>query len=237
MKRNYKKENTMYNVMVVDDEANILKLMDIWLTRAGFGVITATNGEEALAKLKKEEVDLIVADVMMPVMDGFTLVETLRAEGNSIPVILATAKESIDDKKSGFNCGADDYMVKPIDHEELVLRINAIIKRADIRKEKKIVVGSCTVDYQTLSVYNDKGDREVFSKKEFLILYKLLTYPERIFTKNQLMDEFWGSETDSFSDTVKVHVNRIRNKIAAFPEIDIATVRGFGYRGIRNEQK
>lgn len=227
----------MYNVMVVDDEANILKLMDIWLTRAGFGVITATNGEEALAKLKKEEVDLIVADVMMPVMDGFTLVETLRAEGNSIPVILATAKESIDDKKSGFNCGADDYMVKPIDHEELVLRINAIIKRADIRKEKKIVVGSCTVDYQTLSVYNDKGDREVFSKKEFLILYKLLTYPERIFTKNQLMDEFWGSETDSFSDTVKVHVNRIRNKIAAFPEIDIATVRGFGYRGIRNEQK
>ncbi len=227
----------MYNVMVVDDEVNILKLMDIWLTRAGFGVITATNGEEALAKLKKEEVDLIVADVMMPKMDGFTLVETLRAEGNSIPVILATAKESIDDKKSGFNCGADDYMVKPIDHEELVLRINAIIKRADIRKEKKIVVGSCTVDYQTLSVYNDKGDREVFSKKEFLILYKLLTYPERIFTKNQLMDEFWGTETDSFSDTVKVHVNRIRNKIAAFPEIDIATVRGFGYRGIRNEQK
>ena len=227
----------MYNVMVVDDEVNILKLMDIWLTRAGFGVITATNGEEALAKLKKEEVDLIVADVMMPKMDGFTLVETLRAEGNSIPVILATAKESIDDKKSGFNCGADDYMVKPIDHEELVLRINAIIKRADIRKEKKIVVGSCTVDYQTLSVYNDKGDHEVFSKKEFLILYKLLTYPERIFTKNQLMDEFWGTETDSFSDTVKVHVNRIRNKIAAFPEIDIATVRGFGYRGIRNEQK
>ena len=227
----------MYNVMVVDDEVNILKLMDIWLTRAGFGVITATNGEEALAKLKKEEVDLIVADVMMPKMDGFTLVETLRAEGNSNPVILATAKESIDDKKSGFNCGADDYMVKPIAHEELVLRINAIIKRADIRKEKKIVVGSCTVDYQTLSVYNDKGDREVFSKKEFLILYKLLTYPERIFTKNQLMDEFWGMETDSFSDTVKVHVNRIRNKIAAFPEIDIATVRGFGYRGIRNEQK
>lgn len=226
----------MYNILLVDDEANILKLMEIWLKRAGFGVVTAMNGEEALTKLKKEDIDLIVADVMMPVMDGFTLVETLRAEGKTIPVILATAKESIEDKKEGFNCGADDYMVKPIDHEELVLRINAVIKRADIRKEKKIVVGSCTVDYQSLSVYNEEGKREILSKKEFLILYKLLTYPERVFTKNQLMDEFWGAESDSFPDTVKVHINRIRNKIAAFPEIDIATVRGFGYRGIKNEK-
>lgn len=226
----------MYNILLVDDEANILKLMEIWLKRAGFGVVTALNGEEALAKLKKEDIDLIVADVMMPVMDGFTLVETLRAEGKTVPVILATAKESIDDKKEGYNCGADDYMVKPINHEELVLRINAVIKRADIRKEKKIVVGPCTIDYQSLSVYDERGNREFFSKKEFLILYKLLTYPERVFTKNQLMDEFWGSESDSYSDTVKVHINRIRNKIKAFPEIDVVTVRGFGYRGIRNEK-
>lgn len=224
----------MYNILLVEDDAHILKLMDIWLTRSGFSVLTATNGEEALDIVKGGEVDLIVADVMMPKMDGFTMVETLRAEGNDIPVILATAKETIQDKKEGFNCGADDYMVKPIDHEELVLRINAIIKRADIRREKKITVGDCTVDYQTLSVYNEKGEKEVFSKKEFLILYKLLTYPERIFTKSQLMDEFWGIDSDSFTDTVKVHINRIRNKIAKFPEIDIVTVRGFGYRGIKN---
>lgn len=224
----------MYNILLVEDDAHILKLMDIWLTRSGFSVLTATNGEEALDMVKGGEVDLIVADVMMPKMDGFTMVETLRAEGNDIPVILATAKETIQDKKEGFNCGADDYMVKPIDHEELILRINAIIKRADIRREKKITVGDCTVDYQTLSVYNEKGDKEVFSKKEFLILYKLLTYPERIFTKSQLMDEFWGVDSDSFTDTVKVHINRIRNKIAKFPEIDIVTVRGFGYRGIKN---
>lgn len=224
----------MYNILLVEDDAHILKLMDIWLTRSGFSVLTATNGEEALDVVKGGEVDLIVADVMMPKMDGFTMVETLRAEGNDIPVILATAKETIQDKKEGFNCGADDYMVKPIDHEELVLRINAIIKRADIRREKKITVGNCTVDYQTLSVYNEKGDKEVFSKKEFLILYKLLTYPERIFTKSQLMDEFWGIDSDSFTDTVKVHINRIRNKIVKFPEIDIVTVRGFGYRGIKN---
>lgn len=224
----------MYNILLVEDDAHILKLMDIWLTRSGFSVLTATNGEEALDMVKGGEVDLIVADVMMPKMDGFTMVETLRAEGNDIPVILATAKETIQDKKEGFNCGTDDYMVKPIDHEELILRINAIIKRADIRREKKITVGDCTVDYQTLSVYNEKGDKEVFSKKEFLILYKLLTYPERIFTKSQLMDEFWGVDSDSFTDTVKVHINRIRNKIAKFPEIDIVTVRGFGYRGIKN---
>lgn len=224
----------MYNILLVEDDAHILKLMDIWLTRSRFSVLTATNGEEALDVVKGGEVDLIVADVMMPKMDGFTMVETLRAEGNDIPVILATAKETIQDKKEGFNCGADDYMVKPIDHEELVLRINAIIKRADIRREKKITVGNCTVDYQTLSVYNEKGDKEVFSKKEFLILYKLLTYPERIFTKSQLMDEFWGIDSDSFTDTVKVHINRIRNKIVKFPEIDIVTVRGFGYRGIKN---
>ena len=224
----------MYNVLVVEDEVNILKLMNIRLTKSGFNVFTAENGAIALDVVSKAEIDLIIADVMMPVMDGFEFVERLRAEGKNIPVIFVTAKETLEDKKTGFNLGADDYMVKPIDHEELVLRINALLKRADIRKEKKIVIGTCTVDYESLSVYNDKGYVVQLSKKEFLILYKLLTYPERIFTKTQLMDEFWGYESDSFSDTVKVHINRIRNKIANFPEIDVVTVRGLGYRGIKN---
>ena len=170
---------------------------------------------------------------MMPVMDGFELIENIRAEGRSMPVIIVTAKESLDDKKTGFNLGADDYMVKPIDHEELVLRIHALLKRADIRRDKKLVVGSCTLDYESLSVFNE-NETVQFSKKEFLILYKLLSYPERIFTKNQLMDEFWGYESDTYSDTVKVHINRIRNKIANFKEIDVITVRGLGYRGIKN---
>lgn len=224
----------MYNILVVEDEVNILKLMSIRLTKSGFNVFSASNGEEGLAVIKKEDVDLIVADVMMPKMDGFEMIENLRAEGKNIPIIITTAKESLDDKKVGFNLGADDYMVKPIDHEELVLRINALLKRADIRKEKKIVVGSCTLDYESLSVFNDKGQSAMLSKKEFLILYKLLSYPERIFTKNQLMDEFWGYESDTYSDTVKVHVNRIRNKIEPFPEIDVITVRGLGYRGVKN---
>jgi DNA-binding response OmpR family regulator len=158
----------------------------------------------------------------------------MRADGKNLPVIFVTAKESLDDKRTGFNVGADDYMVKPIDHEELVLRINALLKRADIRKNKKLVIGSCTLDYEALSVYNSEGEVVQFSKKEFLILYKLLSYPERIFTKNQLMDEFWGYESDTYSDTVKVHINRIRNKIASFPEIDVITVRGLGYRGVKN---
>ena len=224
----------MYNVLVVEDEVNILRLMEIRLTKSGFNVFTATNGKEAIDVVKKGDTDLIVADVMMPVMDGFTMVENLRADGVAIPIILVTAKESIDDKRSGFNYGADDYMVKPIDHEELVLRINAILKRADIRREKRLVVGDCTLDHDRLSVYNSKGREELLSKKEFLILFKLLSYPERIFTKSQLMDEFWGYDSDSYSDTVKVHINRIRNKIADFPEIDVVTVRGLGYRGVKN---
>lgn len=230
----WQKGEFMYNVLVVEDEVNILKLMNIRLTKSGFNVFLAENGEQALAVVKKEEIDIIVADVMMPVMDGFEMVELLRAEGKAIPVIFVTAKESLDDKKTGFNLGADDYMVKPIDHEELVLRINALLKRADIRREKKLVVGNCTLDYESLSVIGANGEVSQLSKKEFLILYKLLSYPEKIFTKNQLMDEFWGYESDTYSDTVKVHINRIRNKISAFPEIDVVTVRGLGYRGIKN---
>ncbi len=224
----------MYNVLVVEDEINILKLMNIRLIKSGFNVFTAENGEMALNVLSKEEIDLVVADVMMPVMDGFEFVERMRAEGKNIPVIFVTAKESLDDKRTGFNLGADDYMVKPIDHEELVLRINALLKRADIRRTKKLTIGTCTLDYESLSVFNNEGYKVLFSKKEFLILYKLLSYPERIFTKNQLMDEFWGYESDTYSDTVKVHINRIRNKISAFPEIDVITVRGLGYRGVKN---
>ncbi len=224
----------MYNLLVVEDEVNILKLMTIRLTKSGFNVFGASNGGDALSIIKKEDIDLIVADIMMPQMDGFEMIESLRAEGYSTPIIIVTAKESLDDKKRGFNLGADDYMVKPIDHEELILRVNALLKRADIRKEKKIVVGSCTLDYESLSVFNDKGYNAQLSKKEFLILFKLLSYPEKIFTKNQLMDEFWGYESDSYSDTVKVHINRIRNKIAPISEIDVVTVRGLGYRGVKN---
>ncbi len=224
----------MYNVLVVEDDANILKLMSIRLKKSGFNVLQAENAKEALDVIHSGDADIMVADVMMPGMDGFRLVEKIREEGNRMPIILATAKESLEDKKEGFNCGADDYMVKPIEHEELVLRINALIKRADFRREKKLTVGSVTLDYEKLSVYNDKGEEAQLSKKEFLILFRLISYPEKIFTKSQLMDEFWGYESDTYSDTVKVHINRIRNKIAKFPEIDVVTVRGLGYRGIKN---
>lgn len=224
----------MYNVLVVEDDANILKLMSIRLKKSGFNVLQAENAKEALDVIHSGDADIMVADVMMPGMDGFRLVEKIREEGNRMPIILATAKESLEDKKEGFNCGADDYMVKPIEHEELVLRINALIKRADFRREKKLTVGSITLDYEKLSVYNDKGEEAQLSKKEFLILFRLISYPEKIFTKSQLMDEFWGYESDTYSDTVKVHINRIRNKIAKFPEIDVVTVRGLGYRGIKN---
>ena len=227
----------MYNVMVVDDEVNILKLMDIWLTRAGFGVITATNGEEALAKLKKEEVDLIVADVMMPKMDGFTLVETLRAEGNSIPVILATAKESIDDKKSGFNCGADDYMVKPFNPLELIARINANLRRfykfgnAQDEDTGKITIGELTLDTNTLPL-EKRGVPVNLTATEYKILLMLMKSPGRVFTKMQIYEEVNGDYYANDDNTMMVHISNIRDKIEDDPKNPryIKTLRGLGYK-------
>ena len=220
----------MYNVLVVEDDVNILKLMSIRLTKSGFNVLSATNGKEGLEVLKKNDVDIAVVDIMMPVMDGFEMVEHMRAEGKSLPIIFVTAKEGIDDKRTGFNVGADDYMVKPIDHEELVLRINALLKRVHVSKEKKLVVGDCTLDYESLSVFNSKGDVELLSKKEFLILYKLLNYPERIFTKNQLMDEFWSADTDTAPRAVDVYMTKLRTKLSDCDDFEIITVHGLGYK-------
>ena len=224
----------MFVVMVVEDDPHARKLICAVLERGGYSALPACDGQEALDLLDCKHVDLMIVDLMMPRMGGYELVKTLRDAGYDLPILIATAREALEDKCHGLRLGADDYMVKPIDHEELVLRINALLKRADIRRTKKLTIGSCTLDYESLSVFNSDGYTVQLSKKEFLILYKLLSYPERIFTKNQLMDEFWGYESDTYSDTVKVHINRIRNKISSFPEIDVITVRGLGYRGVKN---
>ena len=222
----------MYNILIVDDEVNILKLMEIWLKRAGFGVVTAVNGEDALAKLKTNDIDLIVADVMMPVMDGFTMVETLRAEGKETPVILATAKESIDDKKSGFNCGADDYMVKPVNVNEMVLRVGALLRRAQMINERRQTIGSTVMDLDSLTVTTE-NDSFILPQKEFMILYKMSAYPGRIFTRNQLMDEIWGYENDSDTHTVDVHIGRLRDRFRNSKDFKIVTIRGVGYKVVR----
>ncbi len=225
----------MFNVLIVEDDLNICKLMKIKLMQEGYNCIIAENGYVALEKLSENHVDIAIVDAMMPKMDGFEFVKEMRALNYATPVIMATAKSSIEDKSKGFLLGVDDYMVKPIDFKELFLRMKAVLRRANIVSEKKIVVGQTVLDYNTLTV--SKGDKkESFTKKEFGILFKLLSYPEQSFSKSSLLQEFWDFDSETEEETLKVYVNKIRNKIVDFDEIGIETIRGIGYKGVRNEK-
>ncbi len=223
----------MFNVLVAEDEKNIRNLIGIKLKNAGYNVIFAKDGQEALNAVYENHVDIMIVDVMMPIMSGYELVKNLRQDKIKTPVIMCTAKGTIDDKAEGYNIGVDDYMVKPIDFDELLMRIKAVLRRAQTVSERKLTVGSVTLDYDTLSITS--GDEKVtLTKKEFSILYKLLSYPEKSFSKSQLFEEFWAFDSDTEEDAVKVYVNKIRNKISQFSEIDVETVRGVGYRGVRH---
>ena len=220
----------MINILIVEDDKNIRKLMGIWLTKAGYCPLSAENGEEAVNILTRQKVHLLLVDIMMPVMNGTELLHYLQINDIRVPVIVTTTKESIEDKKVCFALGADDYLVKPIDREELLLRINAVLKRSNVIDSKILHIGSVTLDANTLTV--SSGDKVTpMPKKEFEILFKLLSDPNKVYTKPQLMDEFWGYDSDSFTDTVKVHINRIRQKIEPYPEIGVRTIRGVGYKG------
>ncbi len=225
----------MFNVLVVEDEINIRKLLKIKLTNFGYNVVTAENGKDALDKLSENHLDILLVDAMMPVMDGFEFVKVVRQSGNNVPVIMVTARGSLADKSQGFDVGVDDYMVKPIEFDELSLRIKAVLRRAKIVSDRKITIGETILDYETLTVSN-KTEKVILTKTEFGIIYKLLSYPERSFSKSALFEEFWSWDSETEEDIVKVYINRIRNKIAPFSEIDVETVRGIGYRGIRNEK-
>lgn len=226
----------MFKVLVADDEVNIRNLIKLKLSGEGYDVVCASDGNEALSRLYSECFDICIVDVMMPVMDGFSLVKQMRSENINTPVIMVTAKGNTEDKIEGFRSGIDDYMVKPVDFEELSLRIKALLRRYRIATERKITVGGTVLTYDTLTVSNEKLNLTVtLQKKEFLILYKLFSYPEKTFSKGQLYDEFWGLDNFGDVDAVKVYVSKIRSAIEPFPEIDIATVRGIGYRGIKNE--
>ena len=226
----------MINILIVEDDKNIRKLMSIWLQKAGYNPLTAANGEEAVNLLAKEKIHLLLVDIMMPVMSGTELLRYLKLNDIRLPVIITTAKESIEDKKICFSLGADDYLVKPVDREELLLRINAVLKRSNVIDSKILHIGSVTLDANTLTVSAGKKSTTM-PKKEFEILFFLLSDPDRVYTKPQLMDAFWGYDSDSFPDTVKVHINRIRQKIEPYPEIGIRTIRGVGYKGDIHVQK
>ncbi len=204
------------------------------LEAENYTVSTASNGEEALNTLDREYIDLIVLDVMMPRMDGYTFTETLRQNGNDLPVLMVSAKQLPTDRRQAFVSGTDDYMTKPIDEQEMLLRIKALLRRAKISTERRIEFADISLDYDSMTVSRGE-EKVVLPQKEFLLLYKLLSYPGKIFTRIQLMDEIWGTDTDTGWETVTVHIGRLRKHFESWDEFRIESVRGLGYRAVKNE--
>lgn len=223
----------MFKILVVDNDIHTQKLIKTVLEHEQFSVVTASNGEEALEVLDKEYIDLVVLDIMMPKMDGYEFTTALRSSHNTLPILMVSAKQLPSDKKKGFLVGTDDYMTKPIDEEEMVLRIRALLRRAQIVNEKKIVIGKVVLDYDSFTV-SKEGYEQVLPQKEFLLLYKLLSYPGKIFTRIQLMDEIWGTESETGWETLTVHIGRLRKRFDGWNEFHIESVRGLGYRAVKN---
>ena len=219
----------MVKVLIVEDNDKLRRMIDIYLKQNNFKTYTAKDGLEALDILDDNSIDLVICDIMMPNMDGFELIKELRTVYKELPIIIVTAKESKDDKMMGFKLGTDDYMVKPIDLEELIMRIQALLRRFNIKNEHKLKVGDVILDYDTLTV-SKNGENIILPKKEFYLLYKLLSYPQRIFTRMELMDDIWGMNTNSDEQTVNVHIRRLREKFKDYDEFEIITIRGLGYK-------
>ncbi|MGL5684183.1 MAG: response regulator transcription factor [Vagococcus fluvialis] len=223
----------MITILVVDDELNTRKFLKTILEKEYYKVITAEDGEAALEKMETHHIDLIVLDIMMPKIDGYELTKLLRETQNDLPILMLSAKHLPVDKKKGFVVGTDDYMSKPVDEEEMLLRIKALLRRAKIATERKITIGRITLDHDSLSI-NSENDTQVLPQKEFELLYKLFSYPDKIFTRIQLMDEIWGVESDTGWETVTVHIARLRKKIEQYDEFEIISIRGLGYKGVKH---
>jgi DNA-binding response OmpR family regulator len=224
----------MFHILVVDDDRSTRLLMQALLEAERYTVTLAANGLEALDALEKHHIDLVVLDVMMPQMDGYEFTRTLRAAQNDLPILMVSARQLPQDIKQGFIAGTDDFMVKPVDEEELLLRIRALLRRARIVSERRITLGAVTLDWDSLTVRRD-AETQVLPQKEFQLLYKLLSYPGRIFTRIELMDEIWGADSDTGWETVTVHIGRLRKRFEGWTEFSIVSVRGLGYKAVRSE--
>ena len=222
----------MVNILVIDDDKNTRMYFQAVLEKNGYRALVAKNGEDALSVMDKEHVDLVVVDIMMPKMNGYEFTKTLRECDNNLPVMMVSAKQLPVDKNRGFAAGTDDYMTKPVDQDEFLYRIKALLRRAKIASDRKIVVGEVVLDYDSLTV--KRGDELIeLPQKEFMLLYKLLSYPGKIFTRIQLMDEIWGADSETGWETVTVHVGRLRKRFESFPEFEISSVRGLGYKAVK----
>ena len=222
----------MFHILVVEDNADMRELFCTVLSDSGYQCFSASDGLKALEIMDREYVDLIVADIMMPGMDGYELTRAVRDAKIQLPILMVTAKDQFDDMQKGFRAGTDDYMIKPITVKELVLRVEALLRRAKIQSEKKITVGGTVLDYDALTV-TIHGEETILPQKEFYLLYKLLSYPNKIFTRPQLMDEIWGMFSETDERTVNTHINRLRERFSNCADFEIVTVRGLGYKAVK----
>lgn len=222
----------MLKILIAEDDRELRMLFSHVLIKNGYSVKGVSNGKEVLDSLENDYYDLIISDIMMPVMDGYELVRLLRESGNNIPVMMITAKDAFDDMRLGFLSGSDDYMIKPINVNEMVLRVKALLRRAQMINERKQTIGSTVLECDSLTVTVD-GESMVLPQKEFMLLYKMASYPGKIFTRQQLMDEIWGYDSESDTHTVDVHIGRLRERFRNNTDFKIITMRGVGYKVVK----
>jgi len=222
----------MLKILIAEDDKELRQLFQHVLMKHGYIVKGVSNGKEALDVLENEYFDLIISDIMMPVMDGYELVRLLRDSGNTIPVMMITAKDAYDDMRLGFLSGTDDYMIKPINVNEMVLRVGALLRRAQMINERRQVIGETVLECDSLTV-TANGESMVLPQKEFMLLYKMASYPGKIFTRQQLMDDIWGYDNESDTHTVDVHIGRLRDRFRDNTDFKIVTMRGLGYKVVK----
>lgn len=221
----------MINILVVEDDTKLNKIVCGYLSSNGYSAKGCLNPNEAYELMYGNLFDLIISDIMMPGIDGFEFAKTVRSLNKTIPILFMTARDDISAKQKGFRAGIDDYMVKPVDLDELVLRVAALLRRANIMDEKKVIVGNLALDADALSATVD--DKEIpITIREFNILFKLLSYPKKTFSRAQLMDEFWGVDSDTSLRAVDVYINKLRDKFSGCDGFQIMTVHGLGYKAV-----
>ena len=222
----------MMKILIAEDDRELRQLFTHVLTRHGYTVTGVSNGQEALDAMDRDFYDLIITDIMMPVMDGYELVRQLRNVENTTPVLMITAKDAFDDLRMGFQFGADDYMVKPINVNEMVLRVQALLRRAQMINDRRQTIGDTVMECDSLTV-TASGESMILPQKEFMLLYKMAAYPGKIFTRQQLMDEIWGYDSESDTHTVDVHIGRLRDRFRDNKDFKIVTIRGVGYKVVK----
>ena len=226
----------MIKILLVEDDVNLNALVKTVLVKNGYDVVSAYSGKEALKYMGYNAFSLVISDIMMSNIDGYELAKMIRETDKNIPILFMTAKDEYEDKLKSYSLGVDDYMVKPIDVKELVLRVGALLRRAKVNVERKLIVGTTTLDSDSLSVI-EEGKETILPLKEFNILFKLLSNPGKIYTRSQIMNDCWGIYSESMDRTIDVHITHIREKFRNCPDFEIITVRGLGYKAVIKNEK